>query len=434
NFKILLRNMVNVLDFEKFEKKIPVYNHNQIIDLSETLSKKLKIFELAALKQGLKIDSEIEKTQIIGIDPFALDRIINNLMDNAIRYNKTSGRISVRLYSDKEERVCLEISDTGIGMSSDQIDKIFEPYHQLSHKKLNIQGIGVGLNIVKKIIDEVGGEITVLSDYGQGSTFTIFFQKLKAENVHPQAGIDFSQPINSFNKVDLKSESYQKDKQTVFIIEDNKDHLAFLQSSLLSHYNVFYSFNGKEALDKIDIMPYPDIIIADIMMDVMDGFQFYNELLKKEKYKSIPIIFLSALSEERTKQAGLSSGAVDFIFKPYSIEELRAKINSILKLKDEQKKRQIQEIENKIISVIERERDHEDTFFIIKQNCRKFGITPRQVQVVSLLVQGLEHKEISDKLNMSINTLKTHIKNIYHKCHVQNKIELINLIKQNRQS
>ena len=145
NIDKLSRNLLNFLDTEKLNKMMDIYDHDQIIDLSNILKQMMSLFQPFALKKNIKIKSNIQENLFIKINPYAIDRILNNLIDNAIKYSKdTDGHINMVLKSIADNNI-MEISDTGIGISEDQIPFIFSPYYQILHKKQNIQGVGLGL-------------------------------------------------------------------------------------------------------------------------------------------------------------------------------------------------------------------------------------------------------------------------------------------------
>lgn len=423
----LKRDMINFLDLTKIEKGLFFYNHNQVVDLSSVLKPYPLLFKSVADRYGITIHAQIEEGLVINIDPSAIDRIINNLLDNAIRYNKRGGEIVISL-KKQDEQVVLSIKDTGIGIDDMHYANIFKPYYQISHHKSNLQGIGLGLNIVKKIIDDIGADITVESTLQVGTVFTITFNNGGDAGGEVINEISYSAPGSDSYHRSLKNRRFVSNRFNVMIIEDNLDMLAYLHNSFAEKYNVFYAVNGKEGLQKIRTIPRPHVIISDIMMDVMDGYKFHEELLKDDTLKSIPLIFLTARTAPDERLKGLNQGAVDFISKPFRIEELIAKVDALIALGTKQKERDLQEFQAKILEVLDND-DYNRKEEIFENNCRKFGITPREQEVIELLFEGKEVKEISAIINVSFHTVRKHIRNIYYKCHVQNKVELINVLK-----
>lgn len=332
NIDKLQRDMVNFLDGEKLKRGQVFYKHNQILDLSDLLEKKIVLFREIAARKQITIESEVVDRIYIKADPYAIDRVINNLIDNAIKYTDHKGEVRVNL-SLKKGKVRLVVSDTGFGISPDQQKHIFELYHQISHEKRNLQGIGLGLFIVKKIVESLKGDIHLHSKLGEGSTFEVelpLYRLTTADTV--QLDIRYSKPMDVV-PVDTRLEEMEFDPglNTLLVVEDNINLLHFLQKSLARHYNIFFSLNGKHALKKLKKIPRPDVILSDVMMDEMDGYQLFEALSGDPRYRDIPFIFLSARASFSDRVRGLNEGAIDYIPKPFTIEELTAKINSILR-------------------------------------------------------------------------------------------------------
>lgn len=314
NIESLKKDMIDFLDFGKIERGQPFYNHNQIINLSESIKNKIVVFSINALKKNIVLNKKIEDNIYIKIDPFALDRILNNLLDNAIKYNKENGIVEVNLET-KNNRVILTISDTGIGIDPKSIKKLFNPFNQVIDGSKS-SGVGLGLFIIKKIIDDINGDINVESKLNKGSKFTITLPLAKREILIKQ-----DQEIKNNDKT-----------TTILIVEDNEDLLNYLSISLQEYFNIEKASNGKIALEKLNKIK-PDLIISDIMMPEINGFELFDTINSKENYRDIPFIFLSAISANEYKIRGLESGAVDYIVKPFKIEELFAKINSLIRFK-----------------------------------------------------------------------------------------------------
>jgi len=213
---------------------------------------------------------------------------------------------------------------------------------------------------------------------------------------------------------------YEENKQTIMLVEDNIQLLSFLRKMLMKNYNVFCASNGKEALDKLMIIPKPDIIISDIIMDEMDGYSLYNEISGLKKFRDIPFIFLTAVTSISEKVKGLSKGALDFITKPFSIDEIQAKISSLLQFRRVQKETDINEFEKKIASVLRKNPEKLPDVIL-----EKYDLTFREREVLKFLYQGLQYKEISDRICISLAAVRKRVHSIYKKFSVQNRTELI---------
>jgi DNA-binding NarL/FixJ family response regulator len=244
-------------------------------------------------------------------------------------------------------------------------------------------------------------------------------------------------PLNfTYDGIHLLPEEYKKNRSTLLLVDDNKDMLYYLQIKLAGDYNVFYAFSGQGALDKLKKIQRPHIIISDIMMDDMDGFAFYDTLIKNKELNSIPFIFLTALTSTHEKIKALQNGAIDYIYKPFHIDELKGKISSLIKIQEALAKRNIIKLGNRLYdhlaNIYNAGSGYNDTINTIVTNKKKllyekFTISRRQIEILALLKIGLEQKEISTKLGISMNTTKTHLKRMYAKCKVNNKTEILNI-------
>jgi signal transduction histidine kinase/DNA-binding NarL/FixJ family response regulator len=431
NFEKLLSDMLNFLDLEKLNRNQIFYDHNQIVNIIDILKNKIELFKITAKRRRIEIISNITSDIIyIKIDAFAIERIINNILDNAIKYNKDKGRITI-LLNYTNDKVELIIKDTGIGIPENEMKFLFEPYHQMSHEKRQIQGLGMGLFIVKRIVDEVKGEIIIESKLNEGTTAKIIFLKYELqENDNAQKDIEYSRPMD-YPDIELMPETYDKDKSNIFVVEDNFEFVYFLQNSLSDKYNFYYSTDGIKALDKINYIPKPDIIISDIMMPNMDGFLFYDEIKKIEIFMDIPFIFVTARTEINDKLKGLKDGAADYITKPIVIDELTAKIKNLIerKKKNEDENKEIIESTQKLLKFasMTKEESYQESF---KNKCRKYNITEKEGEIINLIINGNQNKEIAVVFSISENAIKKNIGKIFKKIGINNRIELITLFKE----
>ncbi len=433
NLDKMIRDIVNYMDAEKLSKEQVFYDHDQTICLSDILRNKIVLFENLAGDKRITIESRLEADVYLKADPYAIDRVINNLIDNAIKYTNPGGKIEITL-SVSGGSVQITVSDSGIGMTEEQQKYIFKAFHQLSHAKRNIQGIGMGLYIVKKIVDSLNGKLVVESCPDRGTCFSVLLpEHIVTEKDYILKNIHVSQPIRrGYSVQELKEENIEPGRQNVLLVDDNVELLVFLHSSLKQKYNVFFAVNGRQALEKMKGIPVPDLIISDIMMDELDGHQFLKSLSVNDAYKHIPFIFLTVKNTINDKLKGLIEGAVDYIYKPFLIDEVMVKAENILKNTKILKDRNITQIGNKLEQFLRTnlERDAQTAAYSrFDDICKKYNITCREKQVAALLGRGFLNKEICHELGISLSTVDFHIHNIYKKLNVQNKVELLNLIK-----
>ncbi len=423
NLEKLKKNMINFFNAEAFKMGKIVYHHDHILSLSISVNEKILIFKDLFSAKNITLEHEIADEELyIQIDPLALDEILNNLLENSIKYNKPSGMVFIQLYKEKDS-IVLTVKDSGIGISKKNQRYIFNSYYQVSHGKSNIQGVGLGLFITKQIVNQIDGKISIESEENKGSSFKIIFPRYKIDSEFQEIKYKENKANDNLPEkkepyplleVQLRQEIYDESKNTLFIVEDNMELLAYLQGELLPDYNIFYGLNGKEALLKIVDSPKPDIIISDIMMDTMDGYEFYDKLIKYDKFHSVPFIFLTAKTGIDNQLIGLKKGAVDFIEKPFSIELLKEKISSLI---DIQLSKELDVLEN--IDQYKKK--------VIVELFKKYHIIPSEQELIIQALKGLENKQISSQLDLQYNTVKTYFYRIYKKCNVKNRVELVKL-------
>ncbi len=429
----LTKDVISLFDIERFTKGIDVYNHDQISNFSEIIKSSLLLFEHYCQKQIISCHKNIEENVFIKADPNAIDRIVNNLIENAIKFSKSGEEIEIILKTHGD-KVHFSVKDTGIGIPPDLQKKIFEPYYQINHKKTGLQGMGLGLPIVRKVVDSLGGQIDIESNPAKSNgtkiSITLNRYSLTENDVLVATSSETKSPIYSIEHFDITDTPYLPNRQSILLVEDNKAMLKFLSRKLSEKYNIFCSLNGVEALKKLHDLPVvPDLILSDIMMDKMDGFAFAKAFSEHNSLNHIPIIFLSAKSTPTDKIKGLRLGAIDFIPKPFSFEELSQKIETVLGNIGRQKKAIINSsiATLKNLSSLEATSPEETQLSSkFEQNCKLFNLTNREVEIANLLIKGVTYKSIAKTLFISDKTVTKHIQNVFEKLNVSNKVEMLN--------
>lgn len=338
NLDKLKRDMINFLDAEKLQMGREIYHHSQILNFSTILETQIILFKSLAANKRITITSNIESNIYIKAEHMAIERIINNLLDNAIKYSKQNDVINISLIS-ANGTIIFTVNDSGTGFSPQLLNHISPLFYQKSFKKINSQKNGLGIYIVKKIIDSLNGSIKVKSSPGIGSRFTVmlnqYFISEKHEIDPPLDTIVQDDRLPLFNNmntgINLQEKEPDARKNTILIVEDNIYLLSYIKTMLEQKYNVLCALNGKQAISRLKLITKPDLIISDIIMDEMDGHTFFYKVSHDNKYKDIPFIFLTAKTTHDEKIKGLSDGAIDYIYKPFSINELQTKIQSIIR-------------------------------------------------------------------------------------------------------
>ncbi|NJK86671.1 MAG: response regulator [Bacteroidales bacterium] len=281
-------------------------------------------------------------------DPDKVEKILVNLLSNAFKFTPIGGTIMVELEHDKLQQgwVNIIVSDDGIGIAAENHSKIFNRFFQIeSDGNSPVEGTGIGLNITKDMVELHHGRIQVKSEYGKGSSFSIFLPVLRnyftdvelkfQANEHTFKHINEENYISQNTEVknEVQSESDKDFDQTrllLLFVDDNLDLREFIQQNMGIKYRVITSSNGKDAFE-LAINELPHIIISDIMMPGMDGFELCSKLKNNFTTNHIPVILLTAKVDETNQENGYNIGADDYIPKPFSLKILEARINNIIK-------------------------------------------------------------------------------------------------------
>lgn len=299
-------------------------------------------FENYAIEMNInffyKINSPNEE---IVIDVEKSERIIFNLLSNAFKNTPPGGNISIESGITEvagKKMIRIDVIDTGKGIPEADLENIFERFYQLGNKNGNISGGGIGLAFCKSLIDLLGGEIWVKSTPNIETRFSITIPSKIAQQQNNEI-IDISEKSFIKDWVPLSSEVIHKEpteatngplkEYTVLIVENEADVQTFLMGALSEHYNVTLANNGLEGLEQLKLKE-PDLIVSDIMMPEMDGFEFCEKIKSDTTTCHIPVLLLTALGENQDIIKGLEFGADEYISKPFSIKHLELRIEKLI--------------------------------------------------------------------------------------------------------
>ncbi|HEX6428580.1 MAG TPA: hybrid sensor histidine kinase/response regulator transcription factor, partial [Niastella sp.] len=346
-----LLNLVNqLLDFRKMEErelKLQLSKGDFISFIKEVTE---SFRDLSERKKILfTFESDINKLHAL-FDHDKMERILFNLLSNAFKFTLAGGTISVALQKKEKQTdpdnqwVSIKVTDTGIGIPKEEQDKIFERFIQ-NHSAAAVlnQGTGIGLSITKEFVKMHGGTIAVESEPGKGCVFTILMpltavtgqttEAIPADN----ADMAIIQSIPSAPPTPLLNDAAGLPEAiSILLVEDNEDFRFYLKDNLRNNYKVLEAVNGKEGWHKA-LANHPQLIVSDINMPEMDGITLVKKLKADKRTSHIPVILLTAVTEEEQQLKGLETGANDYITKPFNFEVLNAKIKSLLELKSTMK-------------------------------------------------------------------------------------------------
>lgn len=322
-----------ILDFRKLQNNKMQLNIEEL-NFGEFVTNCSRNFiEMAHSKNlNLFIDNK-SGDAMIWADPERLESIIQNLISNAIKYSPSGKNIIVRTES-KNDKVLLSVIDEGIGIPQEKIGFIFERFFSNSTLKSILQkSTGIGLDLVKKMVELHHAEIEVESQTGVGTTFTVTFKtgKLHFENDFNITTFERKQTVEAIEnkEVVVELDAHDNHNPLILIVEDNDELRHYLSLSLKNNYRVAEASNGKKAWSKIEAIQ-PDIIIADLRMPEMDGMELTKIIRNDSRTSHIPVILLTAVTDLDSKMEGLKIGADDYITKPFNSAFLLTRIENLL--------------------------------------------------------------------------------------------------------
>jgi signal transduction histidine kinase/ligand-binding sensor domain-containing protein/DNA-binding response OmpR family regulator len=350
NARRLLTLINQLLDLSKLEAgsmELKAEQHNIVIFLKSLFYS----FESLAETQKitLKFDSEMENIPVV-FDPDKMEKVFYNLVSNALKFTSVRGeiKISLKTFSSIVE---IKIKDNGIGIPADLLPHIFDRFYQVdSSITREHEGTGIGLALAKELVELHKGKISVYSTEKEGTEFIIQLPlgdfKIEKEQLVEIRTDEFS--FNNFDDETKAMETSQRPdfpdaesgavREIILIVEDNFDVRAYIKEQLESDYKIIEAENGETGLVKAQ-ENIPDLIITDVMMPKIDGYQFSKMIRSDEKTSHIPIIMLTAKAGLDDKIEGLETGIDDYITKPFSAKELRVRVKNLIYQREQLRKR-----------------------------------------------------------------------------------------------
>ena len=333
NVVVLTQLVSEILDFRKvqngkMELRLSDFN------LTENMKQWIMLFSASAQKKHITISMEAPDTILLRADQDKIERICYNLLSNALKYTSEGGKISLQAIK-KDERVIISVTDSGCGISNNELPYIFDRFYQAKNAG---RGTGIGLAIVKAFTELHHGVVSATSVEGKGSTFSINIPVRQEGAVSKQPTEKVEQLVepsaikeipNQARHIDELVQPYQTDKPEVLIIDDNIDIRTYLRSVLSEKYNVNEASDGKVGLELARKI-VPDIVLSDIMMPVMDGLEFCQQLKTDKAISHIPVILLTARSLDEQRAEGYEHGADAYISKPFSLRLLLSRIDNLI--------------------------------------------------------------------------------------------------------
>lgn len=261
--------------------------------------------------------------------PDYVNKVFNNLLSNAFKFTPPQGKISITLWR-ADDSVCIDLSDTGHGMDQKTMEHAFDPFYQAESDSKYI-GTGIGLALVKQIVQASKGQITIESKLGEGTTFHIIVPIINDQAAPEQTlSAATNTPLLPHQETDLQdSECEQDESCRLLVIEDNHDIAHYIGSQFEDHYSVSYATDGEEGFRKA-VELVPDLIITDLMMPGVNGLELCRQIRSNEIVNHIPIIVVTAKVSEEERIKGIEAGADAYLTKPFNTTELRMLVERLL--------------------------------------------------------------------------------------------------------
>ena len=334
---------------------------NQMLDLAKVDAKSLKLelseadvvkfvrirfaaFASLANQKKITYNYLYPDEKITGIfDANKLEKIINNLVSNAIKFTPKNGEVSCEVSIPKSNRFRLVVSDSGKGIPENELDKIFDRFHQVGGaENYNKIGTGIGLSLTKELVELMHGKIEVESEVGKGTVFTVIIplgtahlNKEEYTMVHQYKTEQEKQDSHEKKESETAEECPTTPAETdteqpvVLVVEDHAEIREFIEENIRDCYKVVQAENGKTGLE-MATEHIPDLIVSDVLMPEMDGFELCEKIKTDQRTSHIPVILLTAKSGEKDKLQGLETGADAYVTKPFNMKELRIRIKNLI--------------------------------------------------------------------------------------------------------
>lgn len=304
---------------------------NQSIDFPSLVRQTAANFDTLALNQHINYNYQYKGNVplYISTDVYKVKTIIKNLLSNALKYTNDNGTVSLTA-TEQDEWLMIALQDTGQGIRAENLPYIFDRFYQSKNPTELVKGgTGIGLTICKEYAEILGGKIEVKSEWGKGSTFTVIIPKKITDEI----------PIMDEAIVPVMANITQKNPvatQTILIIEDNLDMQNYLKTILSPFYKIITAPHGKVALHILKQQPI-DLVITDLMMPIMNGYELMEAMKKDDTLANIPSIMLTALNTSDSRLKALRIGINDYLTKPFEEEELLLRIDYLLTFSQERK-------------------------------------------------------------------------------------------------
>lgn len=334
NSKYLLSLINQLMDFRKVESGNMNIN-KRFGNFREFMESLILPFEAFAAERNITISKYFRiPLPEFSFDPDALQKVISNLLSNAVKFTHDGGMVSIYTsgFFDKktgEEKLFISVKDNGVGILEEDVSKIFNRFYQsrnnIKFPVYGQSGTGIGLYLSQQIVNMYGGSMHARNNRKEGANFYLILP-ISRENTVIEANAKI--PVSN-EEEDKATSLFTPNKQTILVVEDNKDMRGFIYSILSENYNVYEAENGAEALSILTTQNV-DFIISDLMMPVMDGVELSRKVRNNFTISHIPFLMLTARTDQESQIESYKTGVDGYLLKPFNEELLLARINNII--------------------------------------------------------------------------------------------------------
>ena len=311
-------------------------------DVMKYIRQTAECLEPLIAKKNMKFSINCQPESMMGwIDTDKLDKIIYNLLSNAAKYGKEGGTVSISAITNANyDEVEIKVSDDGDGISPKQMKQLFKRFHDGDYRQHQTDGTGLGLALTRDLVYLNRGTIDCKSEVGKGTVFTVRLpikkEAFDPDQIDEQHKINFNIPRNAIvdintivPDINIEPEEPNEDGYKILIVEDNLDLLMLMQQLLKTNYHVYIARNGVEAMRVVQEKEL-DLIISDIMMPEMNGLELTKTIKADPNFNHLPIILLTAKTQEEDEKEALQSGADEYLRKPFRLGDLKLRIDNII--------------------------------------------------------------------------------------------------------
>lgn len=328
----LLQLINQLLDISKVRSAIgnPDWRHGDVVMYLKMI---IEGYQLMASQQGVELACASEQEAIeMDFVPYYMRRIMSNLISNAIKFTPNNGNVMVSL-AQNDDKLVIQVADSGVGIDAEDLPHIFDMFYRAKSSKVTL-GTGVGLALVQQVVTAMDGTIEVDSHRNEGTVFTVTLPLKHGSEQWPEVDAQFGWSDAAYSPNYSVDVSEELDGETailpqLLVVDDNLDVRYYIGSLLSRHYSLHFASDGREALEKAQNL-VPDLIITDVMMPVMDGYELCRAVRQSPVLNHIPVVMVTALTTEADRVRGIEVGADAYLLKPFDANELRLLVLKLL--------------------------------------------------------------------------------------------------------